>query len=167
MCQHRKNTNLSRLHPTLAAIRFSHHFMGRTTPRCCLPRFHRLHHLPTDLVFQLTQDVKHRGGNAYFTRKGKGRGKGNPKGKGKGKDKGKDRSLVTPTCTSAKLKPSNSLIHQRAATTPYLDSDNRSIVSNKSNRSRHSSSTHMAIYTTTTPTTDLTCPTTETNVASC
>ncbi len=41
--------------------------------------------------YNLPQEVKPRGGNAYSTRKGKPKGKGGGRGKGKGKGKGKDK----------------------------------------------------------------------------
>ena len=97
--------------------------------------------------YNLPQDVKPRGGNAYSTRKGKGKkGKGRGKGnKGKGyKGKGKGRSLALDDEFEAPAKRPR--LHERQAQTvefvdttldsdDTLDSDTRSQTSQKSNQS--------------------------------
>jgi hypothetical protein len=73
--------------------------------------------------YNLDQDVKPRGGNAYSTRKGgkgkhpkgKGRGRGRGKGKGKGKDHGKGRSLADNDEFEQPLKRPR--LHERQAQT--------------------------------------------------
>jgi hypothetical protein len=102
--------------------------------------------------YNLPQDIKPRGGNAYSTKKGKGKkGKGRGKGnKGKGyKGKGKGRSLALDDEFEAPAKRPR--LHERRAQTvefvdttldsdDTLDSDTRSNASQKSNHSRQSSS---------------------------
>ena len=103
--------------------------------------------------FNLPQDVKPRGGNAYFTRKqhkgkgkqSKGKGRGRGRGKGKGKDKGKGRSLADDDYFEQPTKRPR--LHERKAHTveindlpesdDTMDSDTRS---QSSHRSQSSSS---------------------------
>ena len=108
--------------------------------------------------YNLPQDVKPRGGNAYFTRKGKGKkGKGRGKGhKGRGyKGKGKGRSLALDDDFEPPAKRPR--LHERQAQTvelsdatldsdDTLDSDTRSNNSHKSNHSRQSSSVRQVIH---------------------
>jgi hypothetical protein len=103
--------------------------------------------------YNLPQDVEPRGGNAYSTKKGKGKkDKGRSKGnKGKGyKGKGKDRSLALDDEFEAPAKHPRLHEHQ-AQTVEFVDTtlnsddtlacDTRSNTSHNSNQSRQSSST--------------------------
>ena len=102
--------------------------------------------------YNLDQDVKPRGGNAYLTRKGgkgkqpkgKGRGRGRGKGKDKSKYQGKGRSLASNDDFEQPLKRPR--LHERKAQTveyidppadsdDTMDSDTRSQSSHRSQQS--------------------------------
>ncbi len=114
--------------------------------------------------FNLPQDVKPRGDNAYSTRRGKGKhpkgkGRGRGRGKGKGKDKGKGRSLADNEYFEQPTKRPR--LHERKAQTVEIaelpdDSDdtlNSDVRSQTSNKSRQSSSnrTVLRVHGTNTP----------------
>jgi hypothetical protein len=112
--------------------------------------------------YNLPQDVKPRGGNAYSTRKGKGkdpkgkgRGRGRGKGKGKGKGKGQGRSLADNDYFEQPAKRPR--LHERQANTvevaelrddseDTMDSDTRSQSSHKSRQSSSSNRTVMLVH---------------------
>jgi hypothetical protein len=113
--------------------------------------------------YNLPQDIKPRGGNAYSTRKGKGKhlkGKGRGKGKGKGKDTGKGRSLADNDNFEQPTKRPR--LHERQAQSveiaelpddseDTMDSDNRSQSSHKSRQSSSSNRTVLRVHGTNTP----------------
>jgi hypothetical protein len=116
--------------------------------------------------YNLPQDVTPRGGNAYSTRKGKGkskgkgRGKGRGKGKGKGKDTGKGRSLADNDYFEQPTKRPR--LHERKAQSveiaelpddseDTIDSDTRSQSSQKSRQSSSSNRTVLRVHGTNTP----------------
>jgi hypothetical protein len=147
----------------LAPIRLSNCLLGRTKPKRFDQRFPRFHHLLAHplVYYNLPQDVKPRGGNAYSTRKGKGKHpKGKGRGKGKGKDKGKGRSLADNEYFEQPTKRPR--LHERQAQTveiaelpddseDTMDSDNRSQSSHKSRQSSSSNRTVLRVHGTNTP----------------
>ena len=117
--------------------------------------------------YNLPQDVKPRGGNAYSTRKGKGkdqkgkgRGRGRGKGKSKGKGKGQGRSLADGDYFEPPAKRPR--LHERQAHTvevsdlpddseDTVDSDTRSQSSHRSRQSSPSNRTVLHVHGTHTP----------------
>jgi hypothetical protein len=117
--------------------------------------------------YNLPQDVKPRGGNAYSARKGKGkdykgkgRGRGRGKGKSKGKGKGQGRSLADGDYFEPPAKRPR--LHERQAHTvevsdlpddseDTVDSDTRSQSSHRSRQSSPSNRTVLHVHGTHTP----------------